>query len=76
MKVITLQSVMVKGKFIPANSKIDLEGNELVYFQRRNLVAPVKEDTMLNVPHTLEAETQPALIKDKKLGSPKSKKSE
>jgi hypothetical protein len=76
MKVITLQSVMVRGKFVPKNTKIDLEKNELTYFLNRNLVAPVKEDTTLNVPHTLEAETQPALIKNKKFGPLKSKKVE
>ena len=76
MKVITLQPVMVKGKFIPKNTEIDLEKNELTYFLNKNLVAPVKEDTTLSVPNTLESETQPALVKNKKSGSPKSKKVE
>jgi hypothetical protein len=73
MKVITLQSIMLKGVHIPKGDKVELEGNDLAYFLNRGLVAPVKVDNTKEAPQTLEAETQPAIIagKEKKLGPKK-----
>lgn len=74
MKVLTLQSILIKGKRIPKGEQVEIEGADLSYFLNRGQVVPVKEDTTLTVPQTLETETQPSLIKGKKKLGPKKSK--
>lgn len=73
MKVITLQSIMLKGQHISKGDQVELEGNDLAYFLNRGLVAPVKVDNTKEAPKTLETESQPSLVKgkDKKPGPKK-----
>lgn len=76
MKVLTLQSILIKGKRIAKGEQIVLEGNDLSFFLNRNMVVPVKEDSVITAPHTLETDSQPALVKSKKKLGPKKKKEE
>lgn len=76
MKVIALQSIMLRGVHISKGDQVELQGSDLAYFLNRGLVAPVKVDNTKEAPQTLEAEKQPAIIAgtEKKIGPKKSKK--